>query len=72
MIERVAEARSALLNLLRDQDGVAEPKQLLDALIAAGFTRREIHSAIQIALGQDEIRIDQKLRFEKTRALEAA
>ncbi|MDG4890922.1 hypothetical protein [Mesorhizobium sp. WSM4887] len=72
MIARVAAAKQALLVLLQQKGRVAQPKDVLAALLAQGYTREEIHGALQTAIGQNEIVFDKQLRVKAVRTLEAA
>lgn len=71
MTDRVAAAKSALLNLLHDQ-GPSFPKEVVEALGAKGYSKSEIYSALQTALGQNEVELDEQLRLADVRKLEAA
>lgn len=73
MTARVAAAKQALLVLLQQKGRVAQqPKDVLAALLKDGYTREEIHGALQTAIGQNEIVFDRQLRVKAVRALEAA
>lgn len=72
MTMRVAAAKRALLDLLQQKGKVAQPREILDALLKAGYTRSEVHGALQTAMGQHEIVLDRNLRVKAVKSLEAA
>jgi hypothetical protein len=72
MTARVAAAKRALLVYLQQKGRVAQPKDVLAALRDEGYTREEIHGALQTAMGQSEIILDKQLRVKAVRTLEAA
>lgn len=72
MTERVEAAKRALLIYLQQNGRSAQPTDVLEELHRLGYTRDEIHSALQTAMGQSEIVLDRQLRVKAVRALEAA
>lgn len=61
-MDRQAKVKAALLRAVKETPSM-EPRALLVCMFDAGYSSREVHRAIQSALGRNELAIDAKMRF---------
>lgn len=62
--QRTAEAKDALLNILRESHDSVAPGKLRDQLVAKNFSRIDIQKAMHLALNNGLIKLDKSLEFE--------